>query len=218
MMMNPKEAYIPALRFHWLTPLFDLVLRFLMQEVTFKKALVRETLIQPGQQILDLGCGTATLSILIQQTHPDAVVTGLDIDPQVLQIGQAKAERAGVHLTLDQGLAYDLPYPDGSFDRVVSSLMFHHLTTQDKQQAMKEVYRVLRPGGLFLIVDFGPALGIWSQMVSPLMARLEEVSDNHKGLLPTMLSLAGFKDINTAAHFATVFGTLYLYRGQKTFR
>lgn len=213
--MKTDAAYIPALRFNVLTPVYDLVLRWGMREERFKRELIRQAQIQPGHVVLDLGCGTATLTVMLKQAHPDAAVTGLDGDPAVLQIGRAKAEKAGVQLTLDHGMAYDLPYPDGSFDRVISSLMFHHLTSQDKQQTMKEVYRVLHPGGSFWIVDFGRPHGFWSRIVSPMMARLEEVGDLHKGLLLTMLSLAGFKAVSSPVRFATIFGTLYVYSGKK---
>lgn len=214
--MKTDAAYIPALRWNVLTPFYDLLLSKGMREERFKRALIRQAHIQPGQAVLDLGCGTATLTVMLKQAHPNAAVTGLDGDPAVLQIGQAKAEKAGVALTLDQGMAYALPYPDGSFDRVVSSLMFHHLTAQDKQRTMKEVYRVLRPGGSFWIVDFGRPQGIWSRLVSALMDRLEEVGDNHKGLLPTMMNQAGFRDVTSPARFSTVFGTLYIYSGRKS--
>lgn len=213
--MKTSSAYIPALRWNGLTPLYDLVLSWGMRERRFKQALIQKARILPGQNVLDLGCGTATLTIMLKKAHPEADVTGLDGDPAVLQIGQTKADKAGVALTLDQGLAYELPYPDRSFDRVVSSLMFHHLTTQDKQQTMKEIYRVLRPGGKFWIVDFGPPKGSWSRFISPVMARLEEVSDNHKGLLLTMMCLAGFQEVTNSDRFATIFGTLYLYSGSR---
>jgi ubiquinone/menaquinone biosynthesis C-methylase UbiE len=213
--MKTNAPYIPALRWKGLTPIYDAVLRWVMQEENFKHALIRQAQIQPGQQVLDLGCGTATLTVMVKQAHPEAEVTGLDGDPQVLQIGRAKAEKAGVALTLDQGMAYDLPYLEASFDRVLSSLMFHHLTTQDKQRAIQEVYRVLRPGGSFLIVDFGQPQGIWSGLVSPVMARLEEVADNHKGLLLTLLHQARFEAVTGTVNFATLFGTLYLYQGHK---
>lgn len=213
--MKANATYIPALRWKGLTTFYDAVLRWVMQEDHFKRELIRQAQIQPGQQVLDLGCGTATLTVMLKRAHPDARVTGLDGDPEVLRIGRVKTQKAGLILTLDQGMADELPYPGGSFDRVVSSLMFHHLTTQDKYLAMKEVYRVLRPGGSFWIVDFGPPQGVWSRFVSPMMARLEEVGDNHKGLLLTMMCLAGFKEVTSPVCFATIFGTLYLYSGHK---
>ena len=71
--------------------------------------------------MLDLGCGTATLTIMIKQAHPEAEVIGVDGDREVLGLGREKAARAGVDITLDYGMAFDLPYPDESYDRVVSS-------------------------------------------------------------------------------------------------
>ena len=213
--MKNNSTYIPALRWNVLTPFYDSVLRYVMQEDRFKNELIRQVQILPGQQVLDLGCGTATLTVMLKQAYPEATVTGLDGDPAVLRIGRTKADSAGVVLTLDQGMAFELPYPDKSFDLLVSSLMFHHLSTQNKQRTMKEAFRVIRPGGSFWIVDFGPPQGVWSRLISPFMAHLEEVSELHKGLLLSMMHLAGLKEAMTRALFATLFGTLYLYTGRK---
>ena len=186
-----------------------------MREEQFKKQLVRQAQIQAGQNVLDLGCGTATLTILIKQTHPEAEVTGLDGDPRVLAIGRAKAAKAGAAIILDQGMSFRLPYSDESFDRVLSSLLFHHLNTENKQRTLDEVYRVLRPGGEFHLADLSRPRNLLARLVSPLMARLEDVSDNHKGLLPVMMRQAGFKLVEDGVHFSTLFGTLSIYRGQK---
>lgn len=210
-----KEPYIPALRFDWLTPLYDPLLRWGMREETFKRDLIHHARFAPGQRVLDLGCGTATLTILIQQTHPDVEIIGLDGDPKVLAIGRAKVHQAGVEITLDEGMAFQLPYADNSFDRVVSSLVFHHLTHENKQRTLREVYRVLRPGGQLFVVDFGKprsALGNW---LAPLLGRFEETADNLKGLLPVMFQEAGFEAVDEPARYITLFGPLALYHGSK---
>lgn len=75
----------------------------------------------PGQRVLDLDCGTATLTIMLKQARPEADVVGLDGDPEVLAIGREKIAKAGVEVRLDEGMAYSLAYPDQAFDRVVSS-------------------------------------------------------------------------------------------------
>jgi len=92
---------------------------------------------------------------MLKQSIPEAQITGLDADEQVLAIARTKAERANVQIQLDHGLAYELPYPDGSFDVVLSSFVIHHLTSSDKLRAFQEVRRVLRPDGWFHILDFG---------------------------------------------------------------
>ncbi len=140
---------------------------------------------------------------------------GLDGDPKVLEIARLKAAKAGVNLMLDYGMAYQLPYPDGSFDRILSSLVFHHLTRDDKQRAMSEVYRVLRPGGEFHIVDFGKPRGVYGRLASQFIKRMEEAGDNVDGLLPVMMVNTGFQQVEEPPHYTTVFGTLTLYRGRK---
>ena len=213
--MIKNEDYIPALRFEWLTPLYDSVMRWGMQEDEFKSDLINQAHIRSGMRVLDLGCGTATLTIQIKQAFPETEVVGLDGDARVLDIGRAKAEKAGLKLTLDQGLSFDLPYPDCAFDRVLSSLVFHHLTTHNKQRTMVEVLRVLKSGGELHIADFGKPDTTWARLISLVMAKLEEASDNFKGRLPALLRTAGFDQVGEQSHHATIFGTLTLYKAIK---
>jgi ubiquinone/menaquinone biosynthesis C-methylase UbiE len=213
--MNTNDKYIPALSYNRLTPLFDPVLRRTMRELELKRRLIDQARIEAGHRVLDLGCGTATLTILIKQIKPDAIVVGLDGDPKILAIAGAKAAKASVDLTLDQGMAFDMPYPDQSFDRVVSSLVIHHLTTENKRRAFKEVYRVLRPGGELHILDFGRPHNFYTSIVSPIIRRLEEAADNVQGLLPTMIRDAGFDQVEVTQRFTTIFGSLSLYRASR---
>jgi ubiquinone/menaquinone biosynthesis C-methylase UbiE len=85
--------------------------------------------------------------------HRRAEVFGLDADAEALKLTRTKLEEVGVELQLDQGLASALPYAGEWFDRVLSSLCFHHLASELKLEAMGEVLRVLRPGGEFHIAD-----------------------------------------------------------------
>ena len=94
------------------------------------------------------------MTILIKQLHPEVNVIGLDGDPEVLEIARSKAVLKNVNITLSFGMAFELPYPDQSFDRVLSSLMFHHLTSENKQGTLKEIFRVLKPGGEFTYCGF----------------------------------------------------------------
>lgn len=210
----PKQSsYVPALSHDWLTPFYDTLIRWTMPEAMFKQAVVRQAGINPEHQVLDLGCGTATLTLLIMQLHPDATVIGVDGDEKILQIGRRKVEKAGAAITLTQAMAFSLPYPDESFDRVLSSLMFHHLTRENKMAALKEVYRILRSGGELHIADFGkPHNFLMRVAVCPW--RLFESSsgtDNLKGLLPTMMRESGFTEVYESARYMTLFGALSLY-------
>lgn len=213
------DGYVPALDYDWLTPAYDALIRLTLPERVFKWRLIEQAAIQATHSVLDLGCGTATLTIMAKRAHPSATVVGLDGDPKILAIAARKVNETGLEIPLREGLAFDLPFPDGSFDRVLSSLVFHHLTSEDKRRTLAECLRVLRPRGELHIADWGKPrsalmwLASWSVRLiegSPMTA------DNVKGLLPDLLQDARFVDVAETAHFPTVFGPLSLLRGTKT--
>ncbi len=186
-----------------------------MPEIRFKRALIAQASITAGQRVLDLGAGTGTLAIMIKQAQPDAQVTGLDGDPEILSIAREKASLSGADIEFDVGNATALPYGDQSFDRVVSTLVMSLLSRTEKRLAILEAYRVLRNGGELHIADFGSPHTRWGHVVAPLVRRFEPISDNLDGLLPAMFQEAGFEAIEEVARFATVFGTLSILSGKK---
>ncbi len=212
--MTDHNPY-PALILRWLTPVYDLFARLFFPEKQFKRDLIARARIAPGHCVLDVGAGSGTLAIMVKQIHPEVQMTGVDGDPQILAIARQKASHAGVEVTFDLGNAAALSYPDGSFDRVLSSLVFSLLGREDKQLALCESYRVLRSGGELHIADFGPPHTWWGRLLAPLMRRFEPISDHLDGLLPGMFREAGFENVAESARFATVFGTLTILHGRK---
>ncbi|PKN88110.1 MAG: methyltransferase type 11 [Chloroflexi bacterium HGW-Chloroflexi-8] len=210
--MEKKEQYIPALNRRWLTPLYDPLLKWGMREDTFKRHLIEYSNLANDHKVLDLGCGTGTLTIQIKQHFPSIELIGLDGDATVLQIAGHKAEAAGISIQWKEGLATELPYPEASFDRVVSCLVIHHLTASNKVKAFKEVFRVLKPGGEFHLLDFGKPTSLIMKIISIPIARLEEAGDNIRGLLPEMLRCAGLSNASEVGRFKTLFGELVHYR------
>ena len=207
------SRYIPALSFKWLTPVYDPLLKWVMREETFKLKLIQQASIQPRMKVLDLGCGTGTLTLMIKRAHPTAEVTGMDGDPEVLDIARDKSR--GTEIQWDEGLATSPPYPDSVFDRVVTSLVIHHLATDDKRRTFKEIYRVLKPQGELHVLDFGPPHSSITRIMTKYMRRLEETADNFDGLIPLFVTEAGFRSVREAEHLVTVFGPLSMWRAVK---
>lgn len=215
-MIKDEPRYIPALNQNWLTPLYDPALRYVMREDRFKKQLIEQADPKPGDRILDLGCGTGTLTIMLQFRQPGAIITGLDGDKKVLAIARQKAQRAGVDaIRWDEGLAHHLPYPAESFDKVVSSMVIHHLTLAEKLGTFQQVFHVLRPGGSIHIADFGRPHDRLMQFVTSYMRFMERTADNFQGKLPDLLSQAGFTTVEEIGHMRSFFGPLSLYRAEK---
>ncbi len=210
-----RAHYIPALTFDWLTSLYDPLIRLTMREKTFKCRLVEQARIAKGHRVLDLGCGTGTLAILIKRAQPGAVVIGIDGDRKILEIAGSKVKSSGLDISLYEGMAFDLPCRDAYFDRVFSSLMFHHLTRDDKNRTLREIHRALKPGGELHMADFGKPRDALMLTISLIIRHFEETSDNLKGLLPEMFRKAGFEQIEETAHYMTIFGTLSLYKARK---
>ena len=211
-----NNKYIPALSHERFTPFYDPLMQLFMRESTFKRCLIEQANIEKGYRVLDIGCGTATLTILIKKVHPDSEVTGLDGDPEILKMARKKVINAGIDIKLDLGMSFELPYPDSSFDRVVSSLVFHHLTGENKVRTFKEIFRVLKHGGELHVADFGKPHNALMYLMSLVLQRLEETKENIDGLLPDMFRKAGFEQVEETARFMTLFGTLSLYRAKKT--
>ncbi len=211
--MDSQQAkYIPALKLRWLTPLYDPLIQRFMREGTFKRRLIERAQIEPGQRVLDLGCGTGTLIVMLKTLDTEAEVTGVDGDIQVLNRARAKAERAASEIQWECGLAFALPYANQSFDCVLTSLMLHHLTSNNKRRTFREVRRVLRPGGKLHIADFGQPHSPLVKPVTQMLARLEEATDNLNGLLPVMLAESGFAQAEETGYIVTLLGSVSFYR------
>jgi ubiquinone/menaquinone biosynthesis C-methylase UbiE len=152
-MSHVNRAFLPAAGRDLFLPLYDPMVKLLGADRARKK-LFDQGSVQPHHRVLDIGCGTGTFAVAIKGWLPSAEVVGLDPDPKALARGRRKAARAGASVSFDQGFASSLPYPDASFDRVFSSLMFHHLSQDARLATLREVRRVLRPDGSVHLMDF----------------------------------------------------------------
>jgi ubiquinone/menaquinone biosynthesis C-methylase UbiE len=218
-MPTEPRGYLPALRFSALTRIYDPVVALTSREGRFKRMLIDQAAPTPGQRILDLGCGTGTLAIQTKEREPGAELVGLDADPEMLSRAREKAERAGVELTLTEGFSNELPFEDRSFDRVLSTLFFHHLDPEPKRETAREIARVLRKGGELHVADWGkpsdPAMAL-AFLGIRLLDGFENTADNVHGELPRIFEDAGLEDAKQTDRLRTPLGTLALYRAVRT--
>jgi ubiquinone/menaquinone biosynthesis C-methylase UbiE len=150
---------------------------------------------------------------MIKQTHPSVQMNGVDGDPQILEIARAKARDLGGSIRFDQGMSFELPYSNESFDIVITTMMLHHLTKDEKQNTAHEMYRVLRPGGELFGADFAAPRSSFGKAIRPITRHFERVAENVDGFLPVMFENAGFKNYRETSRY--FFGSIALFQGSK---
>jgi len=208
------DRYVPAAGHAAFTRAYDAVLALTMRESRWRPALSHAVLqdlpAAPGT-VVDVGSGTGTLAIALAAARPDVHVVAVDGDPNVRTLAQRKAGADRVQWR--QGLAGELPLADTSADRVVMSLLLHHLGPDGKRAALTEAHRVLRPGGRLHIAD-------WGRPVDPLMRAaffalqfldgFDGTRDHAAGRLPGFVADAGFADVQVHQRLRTAWGSLEL--------
>jgi ubiquinone/menaquinone biosynthesis C-methylase UbiE len=191
-----RHDYLPAAGHDLLLPGYDLLTRLLGMRPAYR-ALVDQAELYGGAQVLEIGCGTGNLTLLAKRAESGADVTGLDPDPRALVRARKKGRRL-TGLRFEQGYAQKLPYGDGSFDRVLSSMMLHHLEADAKAAALAEAFRVLRPGGGMHIVD----------VVGHRRAMAHDVD-----VIPDLLRSTGFEGATLGSRRLRMVGPVTFYRG-----
>lgn len=210
--------YLPAARFDALTPVFDVFVRATTREGTSKRKLLEQAQLEGALDVLDLGSGTGTLAIWAKQRNPSLRIRGLDGDPTIVEQARRKAARAGVEIPFDEGLSYELPYEDGCFDRVLSSLFFHHLVLRDKERTIGEIARVLRPGGELHVADWGKPHTLAAKAGAAAIRRFDgdaPTRDNLAGRLPELFEAGGLADARERDRISTPMGALSLYSARR---
>jgi len=158
-------SYIPAFNYDLLTPFYDFFLNILGFGYKERVKIVELLELKPSENLLDIGCGSGSLVIVAKKLHPENHITGSDIDEKILKIAEKKIKKENLGIKLIKTSAAKLPFNDSSFDVIVSSLVFHHLSLETKRLAITEIKRVLKKEGRFLLVDFGKANRLWMKLL-----------------------------------------------------
>jgi ubiquinone/menaquinone biosynthesis C-methylase UbiE len=213
-----NERYVPAAGRASLTRAYDTVLALTMRERRWRPALAAAVVagVEPGGVVVDVGSGTGTLAIALAAARPDVEVIGVDGDPEVRALAARKpgAERVDWR----DGLAGSLRLDDASADRVVMSLLLHHLAPDGKRAALGEARRVLRPGGSLHIADWGrprDPLTRLGFLADQIVAGVEGSREHSGGRLPSYLGGAWFASPEVARRLRTVWGSLELLRATR---
>lgn len=133
---------------------YDAVTQYVLppNETWVRQGLI-ESIKGTPRRILDLGCGTGSTTLMLKQAFPQAQVIGLDLSPYMLVMADRKAKTAGLTIEWRHGNAEETGFPNGSFDVVTASLLFHETPPAATKSILRECFRLLMPGGEVLILD-----------------------------------------------------------------
>jgi ubiquinone/menaquinone biosynthesis C-methylase UbiE len=207
-MGSTQRSFIPAAGSDWLLPFYDFFTKLLGADAVHKR-LLEQASIRPGDRVLEIGCGTANLAILAKRLNPTAEVVGIDPDPKALPRARKKAHHAGLQLEFREAFTEELPFPDGSIDKVLSAFMLHHIQADSRHTALREVHRVLRPGGSLLLADFEHGEHPRSHHSPDALHRVA-APRVQSGIAQLMLD-AGFQEAKRVAHQGSLLGEVACY-------
>ncbi|WP_082973397.1 class I SAM-dependent methyltransferase [Mycobacterium sp. E2327] len=213
MTKHHPHDYLPAAGHDALLPCYDLFARLLGMPKVYD-TLIAQAELADGQRVLEIGCGTGNLTTRVRGAYPGVDVTGCDPDPRALDRARRKA--IGLKdIRFEQGYAERLPYPDAEFDRVLSSMMLHHINEDAKPAAAEEIFRVLRPGGRLHLVDIGGDVATHGGVLTRLIRRNHHMAGNLGDAIPRLLNAAGFECAELASKPHRILGRLNYYRATR---
>lgn len=183
--LNPIAPVTYDLVTAWATP---------PHERKIRQQLIQQIEGQP-QQILDLGCGTGSMTLMLKQAFPQAQITGLDLSPYMLIMAESKAKKLGLDLQWIHSLAEKTPFPNQSYDVITISMLFHETPVKITQLILKEAFRLLREKGQIIILD-GHQAKLRHQKWLIRLFREPYSQVYAQGNINDWLEKAGFSDIS----------------------
>ncbi len=198
---EPKTGNAPettGLTLHW-APQYDIFSGLMGMGVNRpnSRMVMKLAKVKPGDKVLDVGCGTGSLTLTAKTfAGASGLVNGIDASPEMIDVARKKAKWAGLDVVFDVALIEKIPFPNATFDVVVSRLVIHHLPDDLKRKAFAEILRVLKPGGHFLVADFKPPTNhVLNHITSALVG--SHMMQTDVGIIPPLFSEAGFVEVTS---------------------
>lgn len=218
----PARDYVPALGIAALTPLYDAMLGLATRERVWRVALLDQVAPNTGETIIDVGCGTGTLAVLLKRRAPGARVVGVDPDPDALALAARKSASAGVDVEWRQGFARDAAavLGPGVADKAVSSLVFHQVPAPEKRAGVAAMFDAVRPGGEVHIADYARQTGA-SRLLFNVIGLLDGFANtraNADGALEQLLSASTGSTVQARRVVPTVTGAISLFACTRSLR
>lgn len=210
--------FIPVLRFSFLTPYYDFLIRLLLPENKLRNALIDAAQVTTQTNFIDAGCGTATLSLMLAKKFPHAAITAFDVDEMVLIIADKKIKSKSIsNIKLVRINSNNLPFENETFDMAFTCFLFCNLIYDDKIKMIAELHRLLKPDSKLMIAEwskpesFIAAIGFF---IMQCVGGFKNTADIKKGMLPFYLNQNNFK-VDELIMFNTLFGTIKIYNALK---
>ena len=208
-----RKPFVPALGFHWLTALYDPLIRSWSAAARVRRSVIDALDLRAGMRILELGAGPGRLAIQIKRDHSEVLIDAVDIDHRMVANAKHNAAGAGVDIDFREADMTCLANA-ATYDRIYSTMTFHHLLPAAKLDALAGARRALAPGGRFVVADFGRprdplqwALFSWIQQ--PLDG-FQNTRPHRDGRFEQALRDA-FAGVRSAGVWRTVAGTVELF-------
>jgi ubiquinone/menaquinone biosynthesis C-methylase UbiE len=206
------KSFTPLLGASALSPFYDAAIGLATREGRWRGRLVAQMNLKPDDRVLDVGCGTGTLALMLKRRAPSATVFGLDPDPQALEMARRKAKRAGAEIEFLQGFISDtLIKPLRPLTKISISLVLHQTPVKEKLRILNTCRHVLGPDGEVHIADYGEQRGLMRLAFKSTVQALDGIADTEPhatGQFPAIVREAGLKTLTETSRTHTPTGQI----------